>query len=786
MDKTKEKLNMEVFDYSTIPKFMREQGKFCMWKLELKPGKAKPDKIPYRINGLRADATNPEHFSNFEDAVTTYRNGGYSGIGIGCFAPIKFCDVDDCIVDGKLDSRGQDIVDTLNSYTELSPSGNGIHIFYTADNFIYDTSRYYINNRKAQVEVYDHTATGRFLTLTGKAIHGTDAFERSTELQIVLDKYMKRPDAEVSIPTIEAPGSYLSDESIYTKVSTSNQADKFNALWAGEIPENKSHSEADMALAEILAFWCGGDIEQMDRLFRKSRLMRDKWDRPQSGSTYGMVTLTKAVQKCKAFYSPMMVSAEEDFNVILPKLMKFDPADNKRYRSGDIGYGRLFADMFKNIARYVPERKKWFVYDGKRWVPDIANLSVMELGKDLADALLLYTSTIKDEELRTSFLKQSKYWQQRRFRETYIKEAQSVYPVSIEKFDSNIYLFNCNNVTYDLKTGIPKEHSPNDFITKISPVDYNPDIKSERFDRFIDEVMSDDKEKGLFLQKALGYGICGDTRYECMFFLYGETTRNGKGTLMESILNVLGDYGKAVRPETIAQKHSVNSQAPSEDIARLAGIRFANIAEPSRGLVLNSAQVKNMTGNDTLNARFLNENSFDFKPQFKLYINTNYLSVISDMTLFSSNRVIIIPFDRHFEPWEQDKTLKEEFAKPQTQSAILNWLILGYRNLHKEGFKQPASVVAAIRNYQHESDKLAQFADERLVADITAEVKTAAVYEEYRRWCSDNGCYCENNRNFLHELRKFGRVERKRPNSGGDKTTLLIGFSLKDYVEPLF
>lgn len=104
--------------------------------------------------------------------------------------------------------------------------------------------------------------------------------------------------------------------------------------------------------------------------------------------------------------------------------------------------------------------------------------------------------------------------------------------------------------------------------------------------------------------------------------------------------------------------------------------RFTHlIAEPSRGLVLNAAQVKNMTGNDTLNARFLNENSFDFEPQFKIYINTNYLPVISDMTMFSSNRVIIISFDRHFEPWEQDRTLKEEFARSQTQSAILNWLI---------------------------------------------------------------------------------------------------------------
>ncbi len=182
--------------------------------------------------------------------------------------------------------------------------------------------------------------------------------------------------------------------------------------------------------------------------------------------------------------------------------------------------------------------------------------------------------------------------------------------------------------------------------------------------------MNGDMDKARFLQKALGYSVSGDTRFECMFFLYGETTRNGKGTLMESILRVIGDYGRAVRPETIALKHSVNSQNPSEDIARLAGIRLANISESSRGLLLNAAQVKSMTGNDTLNDRFLHENSFDFQPQFKLYVNTNYLPVITDTTLFTSGRVLIIPFDRHFEEYEQDKGLKAEFRKPEVQSAI--------------------------------------------------------------------------------------------------------------------
>ena len=183
----------------------------------------------------------------------------------------------------KLDTRGQDIVDTLDSYTELSPAGNGIHIFILADGFAYDSEHYYINNRNTHVEVYAPDVTGKFLTLTGKAIHDTDVNVRSKQLQVVLDKSMKRPDAYVTAPVVDAPGSFLPNERVYTKASKSNQADKFNALWNGEIPEGKSPSEADVALAEILAFWCGGDTEKMNRLFRRSGLMRDKWERVQSG-----------------------------------------------------------------------------------------------------------------------------------------------------------------------------------------------------------------------------------------------------------------------------------------------------------------------------------------------------------------------------------------------------------------------------------------------------------------------------------------------------------------------
>lgn len=355
----------------------------------------------------------------------------------------------------------------------------------------------------------------------------------------------------------------------------------------------------------------------------------------------------------------------------------------------------------------------------------------------------------------------------------------------MREFDSDPYVFNCRNGTLHLDTMEFTEHRPEDRLTKMSGVEYQPGATCPRFLSFMDEISSGDQEKAKFIQKVLGYGISGDTRYECLFILYGATTRNGKGTLCESVLNVLGSYGCTARPETISVSHGKNCSNPTEDIARLAGIRFTNISEPGRGLMLNAAQVKSMTGNDTLNARFLHENSFDFKPQFKLYINTNYLPVINDMTLFSSGRVVIIPFDRHFEESEQDRTLKTLFAQPENQSAILNWLLEGYRLLQAEGMSPPASVRGATAEYQHDSDKIQQFIEERLEEAPEKEIRTSTVYDAYRNWCDQNGCYAESNRNFNQALRGTAQIVRKRPRNGGGATTLLIGYRIAGMAEAI-
>lgn len=752
--------------YENLPKELKENALFCLWKYEMRNGRK--TKVPYQTNGKRADSSNKACFSDFDTVANLTQS--YDGIGMGMFQPFVAVDIDHCVDGGKLSDMATDIVETLNSYTEYSPSESGVRIVAKADTLSYDKVKYYINNQKIGLEVYVAGMTNKFVTLTGNTICEAPIAERTNEIMAILDKYMQKP--VVALNPKKIVGSYLSDESIIEKSAKSKQGEKFSALWNGEF--ETSHSEADQALCAVLAFWCGGDTEQMDRLFRKSKLYREKWER----NDYREMTLQKALMQTKEFYKPVKSNANTDFNDELQRLIELNPADTTKYPWTDIGAGKLFADFYKAVLRYVPERRTWFDYQAGTWSADIGGLKAMRRCMELANLLHLYALEIKDEHQRKSYMDYSKRWQTHGYRVNVLKDAQVHHPISFLEFDTDPYIFNCSNGTLHLDTGKFTEHISSDLLTKKSSVAYEPSAHSKRWNNFISEIMSNDQERALFLQKVFGYALSGDTHHECMSILYGATTRNGKGTLCESVLKVFGSYGCTSRPETIAQKNSTNSSQPSEDVARLAGIRFVNIAEPGKSLVLNAALVKNMTGNDTINARFLHENSFDFAPQFKLYINTNYLPVVNDMTVFTSGRVIIIPFERHFDESEQDKGLKHEFMKPEVQSAILNWLLVGYKQLQLHGLKMPQSVINATDQYEHDSNKTLLFIEDCLEEGTDYEERTSEVYNRYKSWCIENGQYAESMKNFKQSLSAVVEVKRKRPKSGGEKTTMVICYRL--------
>lgn len=779
-------------EINNLPASLQQNGLFCCWRYETRPDSDKPTKVPYNpCTGGRAQSTNPDTFAQL--AVAEAVQSRYDGLGVGVFGDLGAIDIDHCIDEsGELSGMAAEIMGIMSTYTEKSPSGHGLRILFRVPGFQYDKGRYYINNQKAGLEIYIAGATSKFVTVTGDTLTPqTDLQERSEQLQQVLERYMVRQKTPPA-PSQATGGIDLDDVALVTRIKRSKHGAEFSALMNGDTSAyDGDDSRADLALCNVLAFWTNRDIEQMDRIFRTSGLMRPKWDRPTAGSTYGAITMQNAIQSCRQGYDPQVhfKQKSEKFTVVSDTgqrtLADLHPEKNERYGWHDIGNGYLFADWYKNRARYAPERKKWFVYNGRAWRADSENLQVMEMCKKLADALAVYALSIEDERQRNDYLDFVKRWQRRAYRETILKDAASVYPVEMAAFDADPFLFNCQNGTLNLKTREFRPHSAADMLSKISGVYYTPGARCDRWERFITEVMEGDAGKAAFLQKSLGLALTGDTSHECFFILYGPKSRNGKGTTMETFMALMGDYGRTAKPDTIAQRQAVNSNGPSEDIARLAGARFVNIPEPDKRLVLSSALVKTLTGNDTVTARFLNENSFEYRPQFKLFINTNHLPSVTDVTLFSSGRVKVIPFERHFSEEEQDHGLKTELAKTENLSGILNWCLSGLWMIQKTGFDPPEAVLNATDQYQQDSDKVSRFIADEMEAGPGYEVRTSEAFARFQSWCMTNGFHEGSIKSFTSDMGNAVNIERKRPKRGGGATTLIIGYRLRP-IQPSF
>ncbi len=187
---------------------------------------------------------------------------------------------------------------------------------------------------------------------------------------------MRRPTPPT--PAVSVPGeSYLGDDAVIAKASAALNGEKFRNMWEGNITGYKCRSETDAALLSILAFWCSGDTAQMDRLFRQSGLMREKWDSLRGADTYGNISIQMAVTRMTDFYKPITPhSVAEDFGA--ERLRELDPIGSSKYPWNDIGTGHIFADFSQDRLRYVPERKLWFHYEDGIWKADTGNFRAMK------------------------------------------------------------------------------------------------------------------------------------------------------------------------------------------------------------------------------------------------------------------------------------------------------------------------------------------------------------------------------------------------------------------------
>lgn len=439
------------------------------------------------------------------------------------------------------------------------------------------------------------------------------------------------------------------------------------------------------------------------------------------------------------------------------KIKKLRDLNPETMDYSDRGASELFAEMYKDEIVYNTTAKEWFFYNGRFWEVDSGAMYISTLAKEFYDLLMIHSATIENNAERGIYLNFYKRYGSKTKRDILIRDAASNCYISANEFDSRIELFNCRNGTLNLKTFEFCEHRAEDYITKISAVTYNPLTKSDEWNKFISEIMCDDTEKIHYLQKAIGYAISGECNLEQAFILFGASTRNGKSTFVSTISHLLGGtsgYAKNAQPEILQLQRNKRNGAANEDLARLAGCRFLSISEPPQGMAFDVAFLKTITGRDTITARFLYANSFEYTPQFTLFINTNHLPRVLDDTLFKSDRISVIEFTRHFAASEQDKHLKDRLIMNDNLSGILNWCLDGLRSYRVEGLEKPKSVVDSTNKYNMESDKLTMFINECLEADTGVVCSIKDIYTIYKIWCNNSGYAIDSKQCFIEQLKK--------------------------------
>ena len=462
---------------------------------------------------------------------------------------------------------------------------------------------------------------------------------------------------------------------------------------------------------------------------------------------------------------------------IKEKVAELGPEINYSY--DDRGNGDLFADVFKDVCRFNSTAKCWCCYNGKFWEEDRAELIAAENAKMLQDALLIYATTIEDYKEREEYGKHVMKIGRQQVRKNMIYDARSKYPVKAEQFDQHKELFNCKNGTYNLETGVLQKHNPNDYISKISNVYYDPAAKSTEIQKTMNTILQGNKENIEYIQKIFGMALSGITNEEKLFLLYGATTRNGKSTIVETYLYMIKDYGITMQPETLALSKK-DSRTANGDIARLKGARFVNAPEPPQNMRFDAALIKQLTGNDMITARKIYQEEMSFIPEFITLINTNHLPIITDETLFTSGRIVVIPFRKHFEEHEQDKWLKSRLKQRQNISGFFNWCVAGYQKYQKDGLETTESMNQEIESYHMNSDKIAAFISEVLTEDPTQFVTMKELYPIYEQWCYKYNYQPYGKVKFIDYFRRSGQLKNQAKIKGKKYKNVVKGL----YINP--
>ncbi|MGO6699917.1 phage/plasmid primase, P4 family [Rhizobium ruizarguesonis] len=280
-------------------------------------------------------------------------------------------------------------------------------------------------------------------------------------------------------------------------------------------------------------------------------------------------------------------------------------------------------------------------------------------------------------------------------------------------------------------------HTSKDYITKLAPVGFDVDRGCPVFERFFREVMPSE-EMRKFLQRFMGYCLLGLVTEHCLLFFYG-TGRNGKSTFAELMVDVLGDYAVTMSIDSFAGDQQRKGSDATPDLARLPGVRLVTAEEPEQGIRLRSALIKKMTGGTKMEVRKLQQEFFEFMPQFKIILQGNHKPIITDDSDGMWARIPLIPWDVQIAKDQIDRDLPLKLRREK--DGIFAWMVRGALDYLGQGLKPPQEVISATEEYRQDSDPIGNFLRSACVISghNDERMTPAELHEAYVVYAKQNG-----------------------------------------------
>jgi putative DNA primase/helicase len=778
-------------DARGIPPSLIELSRWVCWQAVPKQrndGTTELTKQPRRPDrpSAPASSTDAATWGTFDQALTAYEADHASGIGFVLGDGIMGIDLD-AVRDpdtGTLEPAAQAIVDRLDTYTEVSPSGTGVKLLLRGT---------VPQGRKRpadglDVEIYP---SGRYFTLTGHRVPGTprevaDADEgRIAEVMRLWEQMgpavSERP-AMPAAPAILDGFSATDGEVVEVGRRVCNG---FAALWGGDSSRHGGDDSAgDQGLANHLAWLCGPNGHgQVRRLMMQSGRKRDKFEQHK---TYLDRTIGKAYESVRDFYEwrgasqvrPVTLNTSTAA-IATTELVSVPPAVcgptvlTDFTTMNDVGLSLRLVAEARGTIRYLADQGVWLTWAGTHWERDRNALGAIRIAKAVGAQLWQEVRMMAPEQVTAPMVNFARLASSRKSVDAMVALAKA--DASIETrsgdLDADPFLFNCRNGTLDLRTLDIRPHDPNDLLTKVAAVDFDPQASRPRWDAFVSEVTCGDRDLARFLQRSFGVAISGDVSCEAVWIHHGDGA-NGKSTALDVISAILGDYAGTVAADALLVNPRAHEKERALVVGTMFGKRLTVTQENDAGLRLSEGIVKQLTGRDTVQARFLHNDPFDVKPTWHPHLVVNHKPVIRGTDLGIWRRVMLVPWAATFTGAKRDDRIRDKLLSEA--SGVLNWLVKGFMDFSDGGLNPPDAVKAATSEYRQESDRFGEWITDCVEADPRALTPSTELYTSYKAWCEETGDYCQNLTAFGRELTRRGYVGEK---VGGRKVR--VGIRLK-------